>query len=98
MLLQTCLDLTMFHVGDVHKMQLRPDLLAAIFRYLLEQPNFSTVLCEAVRTTISSERFLGDFCDALHLSVPEKIGVGLALADSENPDVRMIGMLYIVYY
>ncbi|KAF5959836.1 hypothetical protein HYC85_001045 [Camellia sinensis] len=72
-------------------MQLKPDLLAAIFRYLLQWPNFSTVFCEAVRTMVISEQLLTDFCDALHLSVSEKIGIGLALANSENVDIRTSG-------
>ncbi|KAL7229494.1 hypothetical protein ACSBR2_008075 [Camellia fascicularis] len=91
LLLQTCLDHTNFREGDVHNMQLKPDLLAAIFRYLLQWPNFSTMFCEAVRTMVISEQLLTDFCDALHLSVTEKIGIGLALADSENVDIRTSG-------
>ncbi|CAL5366920.1 unnamed protein product [Camellia sinensis] len=91
LLLQTCLDHTNFREGDMHNMQLKPDLLAAIFRYLLQWPNFSTVFCEAMRTMVISEQLLTDFCDALHLSVTEKIGIGLALADSENVDIRTSG-------
>ncbi|KAA8539793.1 hypothetical protein F0562_026485 [Nyssa sinensis] len=94
LLLRTCLDHINFAGGDMHSMQLKPDLVAAIFRYLLEQPNFSTVFCEAVRTMVISEPFLGDFCDLLHLSVSEKIGLGLALVDSENPDIRTNGQKF----
>ncbi|KAK2975819.1 hypothetical protein RJ640_022836 [Escallonia rubra] len=57
----------------------------------MEQTNFSSVLCDTVRTTMSSEWILGDFCDALYLSVSEKIGVGLALGDSENLDISTRG-------
>ncbi|KAK3001360.1 hypothetical protein RJ639_021139, partial [Escallonia herrerae] len=91
LLLQTCLDHIMSYEGDVHKTQLRPDLPAAVFRYLMEQTNFSSVLCDTVRITMSSERILGDFCDALHFSVSEKISVGLALGDSENLDISTRG-------
>ncbi|KAK6926413.1 CCR4-NOT transcription complex subunit 1, HEAT repeat, partial [Dillenia turbinata] len=91
LLLQTCLDHMNFHSGDVHNMQLKPDLLAAIFRYLLDKPNFSTVLCESLRSLVISEGFLREFCNALHFSAAEKIGVGLALAESENLDVRTTG-------
>ncbi|KAK6936303.1 CCR4-NOT transcription complex subunit 1, HEAT repeat [Dillenia turbinata] len=91
LLLQTCLDNMNFHSGDVHNMQLKPDLLAAIFRYLLEMPNFSTVFCESLRSFVISEGFLRELCNALHFSVAEKIGIGLALAESENLDVRTTG-------
>ncbi|KAK1578369.1 hypothetical protein Q3G72_029758 [Acer saccharum] len=91
LLLRTCLDHMNFDKGEVHKMQLRPDLLAAILRYLLDRPNFSTVFCESLRGIVINEKFLGDFCDALQLSVFEKIALGLALADAENLEMRTNG-------
>ncbi|CAL5364196.1 unnamed protein product [Camellia sinensis] len=42
-------------------------------------------------TMVTSEQLLTDFCDELHLSVSEKIGIGLALADSENVEIRTSG-------
>lgn len=75
----------------MHKMQLKSDLLAGIFRYLLQCPNFSSIFCEAMRNMVMSERFISDFCDALQLSLYEKVGVGLSLADSENVAVRTNG-------
>ncbi|KAK3193501.1 hypothetical protein Dsin_024811 [Dipteronia sinensis] len=69
-----------------------PDLLAVIFRYLLDRPNFSTVFCESLRGIVINEKFLGDFCDALHLSAFEKIALNhLALADAENLEMRTSG-------
>ncbi|KAF8379221.1 hypothetical protein HHK36_028651 [Tetracentron sinense] len=94
LLLQTCLDHMNFHGGDIQSMQLKPDFLAALFRYFLGRPNFSTVFCEALRTTVINEGFLGDLCNALHLSVSEKIGIGLALSDSEDLDIRMTGQSF----
>ncbi|XP_059666940.1 uncharacterized protein LOC132312554 isoform X2 [Cornus florida] len=91
LLLQTCLDHINFYEGDMRNMRMKPELVAGIFRYLFERPNFSTVFCEALRTMKITEPFLGDFCDALHLTVSEKIGLGLALADSENLDIRTSG-------
>ncbi|KAJ4956450.1 hypothetical protein NE237_013233 [Protea cynaroides] len=91
LLLQTCLDHINFHGGDMQNMQLKPDFLVAIFRYLLDKPNFSTVFCEALRNTSINEAFLGDFCNALRFLVSEKIGIGLALSDSENLDIRTCG-------
>lgn len=90
-LLQTCLDQMNFHGGDVRNMQLKPDLAAAVVRYLLDRPNFSTVFCEALRATAINEGFLLDFCNVLQLSVSEKVAIGLALADSENHDIRTSG-------
>lgn len=75
----------------MQNMQLKPNFLASIFRYLFDKPNFSTVFCEALRNTVISEALLGDFCNTLHFSVPENIGIGLALSDSENLDIRTSG-------
>ncbi|KAJ4954224.1 hypothetical protein NE237_031056 [Protea cynaroides] len=91
LLLQTCLDHVNFHGGNMQNIPLKPDFLAAIFRYLLDKPNFSTVFCEALRNTSINEAFLGEFCNALCLSVSEKTGLGLALSDSENPDIKTCG-------
>ncbi|KAG5558355.1 hypothetical protein RHGRI_008322 [Rhododendron griersonianum] len=96
LLLQTCLDHSNFQEGDVHKMQLKSDLLAGIFRYLLQCPNFSSIFCEAMRNMVMSERFISDFCDALQLSLYEKVGVGLSLADSENVAVRTNGQNFCI--
>lgn len=83
-----------FHGDDMNDGQLKADLLAAIFRYLLDKPNFNTVLCESLRSLVIGEGFLGEFCNVLQLSVSEKIGLGLALADAENVDVRTTGELF----
>ncbi|RZC68421.1 hypothetical protein C5167_031663 [Papaver somniferum] len=67
--------------------QLKPQLLASIFRCQLDKPNFSTVLCEAlsINTRIYHE---------LKFSVSEKIAFGLGFADSEELDVRSIGQSF----
>ncbi|KAJ0100167.1 hypothetical protein Patl1_19850 [Pistacia atlantica] len=91
LLLRTCLDHVNFDREDIQKLQLRPDILAAIFRYLLDQPNFGTVFAESLGSMVISEKFLGGLCDALHLSVFEKIALGLALADINNAEMRTIG-------
>ncbi|XP_031484449.1 uncharacterized protein LOC116253657 isoform X2 [Nymphaea colorata] len=90
LLLQICLDQVKFHDGDLQSMQLKSELLSVIFRYLLERPNFSTVFCQSLRTQVS-EIYLEDLSKALHLSIPEKIGIGLALSDSDDMDVRLKG-------
>ncbi|XP_077245049.1 uncharacterized protein LOC143885003 isoform X2 [Tasmannia lanceolata] len=91
LLLQTCLDQVIFHDGDMQNIPLKPDLLAATFRFLMDRPNFSTVYCESLRNTVMTEGFLGDLSKALHLSTSEKLGIGLALSDSENLDSRLRG-------
>eukprot|EP01018_Ginkgo_biloba_P022479 Gb_12251 [translate_table: standard] len=83
-LLQSCLDQVNLREGDVHNMQLKLELLAIVVKYLVHQSNFSTVFCEALRSTHMSEDVLGDLSKALHLSLPEQIGLGLALADSDD--------------
>ncbi|CAA2972771.1 Hypothetical predicted protein [Olea europaea subsp. europaea] len=55
------------------------------------KPNFSTVFCESLKTAAVNEESLQSLSDALHLSASERIGLGLALSDSENLDIRMCG-------
>ncbi|KAI3984606.1 hypothetical protein MKX01_040483 [Papaver californicum] len=95
LLLETCLDHMNFYGEDdtTSSIQLKPQLLAAIFRYQLDKPNFSNVLCQALsrNMTISHEFILRDVLNELKVSVSEKIAFGLALSDSEELDVRSIG-------
>ncbi|KAG9452304.1 hypothetical protein H6P81_005208 [Aristolochia fimbriata] len=95
LLLQTLLDQVKFRDGD---MQLKLDVLSAIFRHLMGRPNFTTVFCVALRNTQMSEGFLMDLSKAVNLTTPEKIGVGLALSDSENLDFRMKGQNFCMTY
>lgn len=66
-------------------------LYAAFFKHILHKPNFSTVLDESLRPEALNEEFLHNLSGALQLSVSEKIGVGLALSDSENLDISLCG-------
>ncbi|WRX18737.1 CCR4-Not complex component [Theobroma cacao] len=91
LLVQTCLDHMNLLGEDMQKKQYMLDLFSAVFSCLLDQPNFSTVFCEAFRNLIISKKFLRDFCNELQLSVFEKVALGLALADSENAEVRTTG-------
>ncbi|KAL7238559.1 hypothetical protein ACSBR2_004616 [Camellia fascicularis] len=70
--------------------QLEP-IFGSIIKFTLDKPNFNTVLCESLISVEINEYFLENLANALHLSTPEKIGIGLALSDSENPDIRMCG-------
>lgn len=96
LLLQTCLDHINNDRGVVHKMKLRPDTLTTIIRYLLHQPNFGTVFCESLRSMFINEKLLGDFCNAICLTIFEKIALGLALAEAENLETRKSGKLTLL--
>ncbi|XP_022867508.1 CCR4-NOT transcription complex subunit 1-like isoform X1 [Olea europaea var. sylvestris] len=89
LVLHNCLDHLNIH-GNLKNMQLHP-VYASIFKHMLDKPNFSTVFCVSLKTAVINEEFLQNLSDALHLSAYEKIGVGLALSDSENLDIRMCG-------
>ncbi|CAA0842704.1 transcription regulators [Striga hermonthica] len=90
LLLQTCWDHLNIHGKDLKTMKLHP-IYASIFKHILDKPNFSTVLCESLRTAPISEELLQNLSGALHLSMSENIGIGLALSNSENHDIRMCG-------
>ncbi|XP_024032955.1 CCR4-NOT transcription complex subunit 1 [Morus notabilis] len=93
--LKACLDHLNRHETESKNAPLEK-VVASIFRYLLERPNFSTVFCESLRNSEISEGILDNFSNVLHLSVPEKICIGLALSDSENSDIRICGKNFCV--
>ncbi|XP_039684486.1 CCR4-NOT transcription complex subunit 1 isoform X2 [Medicago truncatula] len=90
LLLQTCLDHFSYVGRDIKDMQHEP-ILAAVVKYLLDRPNFSTVFSESMKNVDVNDSFLKSFCNGLHLSLLEKIAISLALSDSDNPDVRQCG-------
>lgn len=90
LLLQTCLDHANILGKDLKTLKLHP-IYGSIFKYFLDRPNFSTLFTESLRTAEINEDFLQNLSGALHLSLPEKIGIGLALSNSENHDVRICG-------
>ncbi|KAF9613130.1 hypothetical protein IFM89_005609 [Coptis chinensis] len=91
LLLQTFLDHLYFHGGDVQNKELKLDCLCTIFRYLLNRPNFSTVLCESLRDRNTTQEFIGALSKDLCLDVLEKIAVFIALSDSEDPGMKTAG-------
>ncbi|KAL8129102.1 hypothetical protein V2J09_018257 [Rumex salicifolius] len=70
--------------------------IASFIKYLLAKPNFSTVFCEAVRSEAIEDGFLDNLSDAFCLSVSEKIAVGLALSNCENPVTGNFGKSFCV--
>ncbi|PKA46458.1 hypothetical protein AXF42_Ash012590 [Apostasia shenzhenica] len=95
MLLQTCVD--QLHNNDLDSdLQPKLDLISAIFRYLLHRPNFGTIVCEVLRAMPVSEGFPGDFSNILNLSTSEKVGLGLALSESDNIDLKIRGQNFCI--
>ncbi|XP_043805903.1 CCR4-NOT transcription complex subunit 1 isoform X2 [Manihot esculenta] len=88
LVLKTCLERLHFHGTDLQNGQLE-SVLVSIFKYLLDKPNFSTVLCQSLRSTEINDEFLENLSNVLHLSLSEKIGIGLALSDSDIIETRM---------
>lgn len=93
LVLQTCFDQLAMHAKEYKNMQLEP-IFVSVFRNILNRPNFSTLLCQSLRSVSVNEEFLESLCKALQLAAPERIVIGLALSESENLDVRMCGMLH----
>ncbi|KAL3649432.1 hypothetical protein CASFOL_005835 [Castilleja foliolosa] len=89
-LLQACLDHLNIYGKDLKNMKLH-SLYTSILKNILDKPNFSTVLSESLRTAPINEEFLQNLLEALHLPASEKIGICLALSNSENHDIRMCG-------
>lgn len=90
LLLQTCLNYLNRNRTDGKNGPLEK-VVAAIFKCLLDRPNFITVFCESLRNSEISEGMLENFSNALHLPVIEKICIGLALSDSEHSESRICG-------
>ncbi|KAJ0962000.1 hypothetical protein J5N97_029828 [Dioscorea zingiberensis] len=96
LVLKICLEQMNIDVGDVQNLQLKCHFVASVFRYLMNRPNFSTVFCEAIRATVMREGLLENLSNALKLSTAEKIGIGLALSESENLDFKMSGQNFCI--
>jgi CCR4-NOT transcription complex subunit 1 len=77
--------------GDAQNAQHKRDLFSNIFKHSLNKPCFSTNFCQALKTVPTSEQFLQDLSTVFKLSGPEKSGVGLALLDSDNLNLRLRG-------
>ncbi|GAA0150692.1 mRNA polyadenylation factor [Lithospermum erythrorhizon] len=95
LLLQTCFDHFNVYTDDMMSVRVEP-LFPSVFRYLLDKPNFGTVLCESLKSVAVSEGFLQKLSSALQLSTSEKIGVGLALSESEKADIRICGKNFLM--
>lgn len=90
LLLQACLDQMNFPWKDHNDVQVEP-VIGLIFRYLLGKPNFATVFCQSLKDAEITEGLLQIVSNALRLSLPEKVALGLVLSDSENYEIKMCG-------
>lgn len=66
-------------------------VLSAIFRYCVDKPYFSTSFCEALRVGSVTDGFLETLSNELELSAAERVGMGLALSDSESMELSLEG-------
>lgn len=96
-MLQTCMDHLNLHGTGLKNPQLE-SVVASVFKYIMDKPNFSTVFSQSVKITEINEQLLENLSDVLNLSLPERIGIGLALSDSENLDALMCGELRVLSY
>ncbi|WCJ22938.1 hypothetical protein M5689_004997 [Euphorbia peplus] len=95
LVLSTLLEHMHYHREDVKNTQLEL-VLMSIFKILFNRPNFSTVLCQSLRSLEISEELLEYFSSVLCLPLCEKIGIGLALCDLENHEIRIVAKKFCV--
>lgn len=100
LLFETCLDY--LSRAELKNPQLEA-VVASLFKYIFDRPNFCTIFCQSLRSTAISETFLENLSNTLHFSASEKIGMGLALVGSEHPEFRTCGefngcWLFFLYY
>lgn len=97
LLLKTILDHLNVYGRDLKNVQIDP-VFASLFKYILNEPNCSTVFCESLKSISVSEGFLDNLCNALHMTASEKIGLGLALSDSESLGIKICGNTLVSYH
>ncbi|KAM0926261.1 hypothetical protein ACQ4PT_003393 [Festuca glaucescens] len=96
LLLQVCFDEVMLSAREVDNFQLKHGLLSAIFRYCLNKTYFSTCFCEALLPISDTDGLLETLSNVLELSVAEKVGIGLALSDSDNSAMKLKGQQFAI--
>ncbi|KAL9234369.1 hypothetical protein vseg_009249 [Gypsophila vaccaria] len=88
--LQSCLEHANIYGNEVKNDHLHP-AVASLFRYILGKPNFSSVLCQSLSHVAIQDGFLDEISNVFNLSLSEKIAVGLALSESDDSAVRLVG-------
>jgi len=94
--LRVCLNQVLLNAGEVKNLQLQQKLLSDVFRYCLHKTCFATSFCEVLTTIALTDDFLESLSNLLELSVAEKVGVGLALSDSEDSELKQKGRHFCV--
>jgi CCR4-NOT transcription complex subunit 1 len=95
LLLQVCLDEVLLNAREAENFQLKHRLLSAIFRYCLDKTYFSACFCEALMSISDTDGLLETLSNVLELSVAEKVGIGLALSDSDNSGIKLKGKQFV---
>ncbi|KAL6645362.1 hypothetical protein ACP70R_016970 [Stipagrostis hirtigluma subsp. patula] len=96
LVLQACLNEVLLNAGEVKNSRLEQNLLSDVIRYCLEKTYFSTSFCEALRTITLTDSFLETLSNLLELSAAEKVGVGLALSDSDDSEIKLKGQQFAI--
>ncbi|XP_066384368.1 LOW QUALITY PROTEIN: uncharacterized protein [Miscanthus floridulus] len=96
LVLRVCLNQVLLNAGEVKNLQLQQKLLSDVFRYCLHKTCFATSFCEVLTTIALTDDFLESLSNLLELSVAEKVGVGLALSDYEDSEIKQKGQLFSI--
>ncbi|KAE8802442.1 CCR4-NOT transcription complex subunit 1-like [Hordeum vulgare] len=96
-MLQVCLDEVLLNDREAKNLQLKHDLLSSTFRYCLDKTYFSTCFYEALmRIKTATDGLLETLSSVLELSAAEKVGIGLALSDSDNSGMKLKGQQFAI--
>ncbi|XP_044957186.1 CCR4-NOT transcription complex subunit 1-like [Hordeum vulgare subsp. vulgare] len=97
LMLQVCLDEVLLNDREAKNLQLKHDLLSSTFRYCLDKSYFSTCFCEALmRIKTATDGLLETLSSVMELSAAEKVGIGLALSDSDNSGMKLKGQQFAI--
>ncbi|XP_044983302.1 CCR4-NOT transcription complex subunit 1-like [Hordeum vulgare subsp. vulgare] len=97
LMLQVCLDEVLLNDREAKNLQLKHDLLSSTFRYCLDKTYFSTCFCEALmQIKTATDGLLETLSSVLELSAAEKVGIGLALSDSDNSGMKLKGQQFAI--
>uniref|UniRef100_A0A0D9Z0T8 CCR4-Not complex component Not1 C-terminal domain-containing protein n=1 Tax=Oryza glumipatula TaxID=40148 RepID=A0A0D9Z0T8_9ORYZ len=96
LLLQVCLDQVLLKPHQLDKS--KHDLLSAVFRYCMDKTYFTTCFCEALgpMPATHGDGFLKTLSNVLELSPAERVGIGLALSDSEDSGLKLKGQQFSI--
>ncbi|WZZ84220.1 hypothetical protein YC2023_104792 [Brassica napus] len=89
--LKTCIDCFTVRRSHPNALQLEK-LVSLVFKRVLNNSNnLQTLISHALQDVEVTDDFVDDLTNALGFSIPEKVSVALALADSERSDAKSSG-------